>query len=177
MQRKLILALTLAALATWGPTRAHADVEVRRALLVPQTKTLDRSGHYESFLREASARYVLPVAFLRAVIRVESNFNPLAVSRCGAVGLMQLMPVNIVSMGVDDPYNPRDNIMGGARLLRKLANAWQGDLVLTLASYNAGEGAVRRAIAQHGGIPKYTETQRYVRRVLSFYRAYLARRD
>jgi soluble lytic murein transglycosylase-like protein len=83
-----------------------------------------------------------------------------------------LMHFNVAKMGISDGFNPRENILAGARLLRLLANEWQGDLVLTLASYNAGSGAVRK----YGGVPPYRETQGYVRRVLKHYRAYSAGR-
>jgi soluble lytic murein transglycosylase-like protein len=84
------------------------------------------------------------------------------------MGLMQLMPKTARSMGVSDPFDARQNILGGARYLRILANRFNGDLVLTVAAYNAGEGAVQK----HRGIPPYKETQRYVRRVLKHYYAY-----
>jgi len=90
------------------------------------------------------------------------------VSRAGAMGLMQLMPLTARSMGVFDPFDPRQNILAGARYLRILANRFKGDLVLTVAAYNAGEGAVDK----YEGIPPYKETQRYVRRVLKHYYAY-----
>ena len=108
--------------------------------------------------------------FIRAVMRVESDFNPTVVSRAGAMGLMQLMPKTARSMGVSDPFDARQNILGGARYLRILANRFKGDLVLTVAAYNAGEGAVEK----YDGIPPYKETQRYVRRVLKHYYAYRA---
>jgi soluble lytic murein transglycosylase-like protein len=84
---------------------------------------------------------------------------------------MQLMPRTAQRMGVRDPFDPRDNILGGARFLRILANQWQGDHVLTVASYNAGPGAVER----HGGVPPFAETRNYVHRVLALYREYSAR--
>jgi soluble lytic murein transglycosylase-like protein len=84
------------------------------------------------------------------------------------MGLMQLMPFTAERMGVTDPFDPRQNILGGARFLRILANQWKGDLVLTVASYNAGPGAVER----YGGVPPYGETRRYVNRVLQHYYAY-----
>jgi soluble lytic murein transglycosylase-like protein len=129
-----------------------------------------RAARYAPFIREAAALYQLPEAFLRAVIRVESNFQPEVVSHAGACGLMQLMPRTGAAMGVTDPFDPRQNILGGARYLRILANAFEGDLVLTIAAYNAGEGAVVR----YQGIPPYEETQRYVQRVLRHYYAYLS---
>lgn len=126
------------------------------------------SKPFDPIIREASRLYHLPEEFIRAVMKVESNFNPKVVSRAGAMGLMQLMPATARSMGVSDPFSPRQNILGGARYLRVLANRFNGDLILTLAGYNAGEGAVQK----YNGVPPYDETQRYVRRVLKHYYAY-----
>jgi soluble lytic murein transglycosylase-like protein len=105
---------------------------------------------------------------LRAVMHVESDYDPNVVSVDGAMGLMQLMPFTAQKMGVLDPFDPRQNILGGARFLRILANQWNGDLVLTVASYNAGSGAVER----YNGVPPYGETRRYVNRVLTRYYGY-----
>lgn len=127
-----------------------------------------RHTRYDGLIEEAASLYQLPQEFIRAVMRVESNFNPDVVSRAGAMGLMQLMPKTALSMGVADPFEPRQNILGGARYLRILANRFKGDLILTVAAYNAGEGAVER----YNGIPPYQETQRYVRRVLKHYYSY-----
>jgi soluble lytic murein transglycosylase-like protein len=132
-----------------------------------------RVRRYDEHIREAALLYVLPEDFIRAVMHVESNFNPNARSHRGAIGLMQLMPTTAQAMGVDDPYDPRQNVLGGSRLLRVLANRFAGDQVLTLAAYNAGESAVRK----YGGVPPYDETQRYVQRVLSRYDHYRAERD
>lgn len=136
---------------------------------VPRDSSPERYTRYDAYIREAAALYRLPESFLRAVIKVESNYNPQVVSHAGACGLMQLMPGTAARMGVTDPFEPRQNILGGARYLRILANTFNGDLVLTIAAYNAGEGAVLR----YRGIPPYEETQRYVRRVLSWYYGFL----
>jgi soluble lytic murein transglycosylase-like protein len=127
-----------------------------------------RRRRYDAHIAEASRLYQLPSEYIRAVVRVESDFVPTAVSRVGALGLMQLMPQTARSMGVTDPFDPRQNILGGSRYLRVLANRFEGDLVLTTAAYNAGGGAVQR----YGGIPPFAETQRYVRRVLDHYQRY-----
>jgi soluble lytic murein transglycosylase-like protein len=127
-----------------------------------------RYRRYDGLIGEAARLYELPEPFIRAVMRVESDFNPTVVSRAGAMGLMQLMPTTARSMGVSDPFDARQNILGGARYLRILANRFKGDLVLTVAAYNAGEGAIEK----FNGIPPYKETQRYVRRVLKHYYAY-----
>ena len=133
-----------------------------------RSKDPARYSRYNSLIGEAARLYQLPESFIRAVMRVESDFNPTVVSRAGAMGLMQLMPKTARSMGVSDPFDARQNIHGGARYLRILANRFKGDLVLTVAAYNAGQGAVEK----YNGIPPYKETQRYVRRVLKHYYAY-----
>ncbi|HUT99900.1 MAG TPA: lytic transglycosylase domain-containing protein [Myxococcota bacterium] len=120
---------------------------------------------YDAMVNEASRRFNMPRALISAVMAVESNFNPEAVSRAGAQGLMQLMPATAREMGVEDAFDPRQNILGGTRYLRLLANSFDGDLVLTLAAYNAGQEVVNR----HMDIPPFQETQRYVRRVLRLY--------
>lgn len=137
--------------------------------LGPRDTSPERYGRYDTFIREAAALYRLPESFIRAVIRVESDYNQQVVSHAGACGLMQLMPGTAARMGVTDIFDPRQNILGGARYLRILANRFNGDLVLVIASYNAGEGAVER----YRGIPPYEETQRYVRRVLRHYYEFL----
>ncbi len=140
----------------------------RRPQSGTSTKDPARYSRYDGLIDEAARLYELPEPFIRAVMRVESDFNPSVVSRAGAMGLMQLMPKTARSMGVSDPFDVRQNIFGGARYLRILANRFKGDLVLTVAAYNAGEGAVEK----YDGIPPYRETQRYVRRVLKHYYAY-----
>lgn len=128
----------------------------------------ERVRRYDAFIREGALLYRLPESFVRAVMRVESNFYPDAVSNRGAMGLMQLMPATAKSMGVLDAFDPRQNVLGGTRFLRVLANSFGGDLVRTIAAYNAGPGAVQR----YNGIPPYAETRRYVQRVLTHYYAY-----
>lgn len=112
------------------------------------------SAQYEAYIREGAAMFSLPEAFVTAVIRTESNFNPVARSRVGAVGLMQLMPVTARTMGVSDRTNPHQNVLGGCRYLRLLANRYNGDFRLTVAAYNAGPGAIIRA---GGQVPRHVE--------------------
>ncbi len=150
-----------------GPAaRASRTPQGRRST----QRTADRYYRYDPYIREAAALYQLPEPFIRAVMRVESDFTPDVVSHAGAMGLMQLMPRTALSMGVRNPFDPRENILGGARFLRLLANRFNGDLMLTIAAYNAGQGAVER----HRGIPPYAETRRYVRNVLRYYYAFRA---
>jgi soluble lytic murein transglycosylase-like protein len=110
----------------------------------------------------------MPEPFIRAVIHVESSYDPRVVSSAGARGLMQLMPSVIHDMRVSDAHDPRENIMGGTRLLRILANKYDGDIVLTIAAYHAGAASV----ARWGGVPPYETTQQYVKMVLGQYYRY-----
>ncbi len=128
---------------------------------------------YLQHIRAAAEKYRIPVPLLRAVMAVESNYNPQAVSEKGAVGLMQLMPRTARDMYVGDAYDPAQNIEGGARYLRTLANLYSGDMLKTLAAYNAGPDAVRRA---QGDIPDIPETREYVRKVLALYQDFKAER-
>ena len=125
-------------------------------------------SRFDPILHEAADHYRLPFAFLKAVAKVESNFNPRAVSRAQAKGLMQLIDSTAASMSVEDPFDPRQSIFGGARYLRILANEFGGNMALTAAAYNSGPARVKRL----GRIPRIRETQRYVRRVLEMYRYY-----
>ena len=117
---------------------------------------------YNALIAEAASRYRVNPRLIRSVIQTESAFNPVAVSSAGAMGLMQLMPALADEFGVQDPFDPRENIMAGTRYLRWLLNVHRGDVRLAVASYNAGPGAV----ARYGGkVPPYAETQQYVKRV------------
>ena len=113
----------------------------------------------------AAARHNVDPNLVRAVIKVESNFNSNAVSRKGAIGLMQLMPSTARSLKVQNPFDPAQNIDGGVRHLKQLLDNYNGDVNLTLAAYNAGSGAVARS----AGVPRYAETQNYVRRITNLY--------
>ena len=116
---------------------------------------------FDEHIQDAASRHGISEELIRAIIQVESQFDRLAVSTAGARGLMQLMPATARSMGVADSFDARQNIFGGARYLRQLLGLYGGDISLTAAAYNAGEGAV----ARYNGIPPYRETQGYVRKV------------
>ena len=116
---------------------------------------------FESIIQEASAFHRVDPALVRAVVRVESAFDPLAVSSAGAQGLMQLMPALSEELGVSDPFDPRENVFAGVRYLRWLLDEHDGDERLALASYNAGPGAVE----EHAGVPPFKETQHYVKTI------------
>ena len=117
----------------------------------------------DAIFEEAAARYSLPSKLIRAVAKAESDFNPRAVSHAGAMWVMQLMPGTTRSLGVSDPYDARQNIMGGARYLKENLDRF-GDVSLALAAYNAGPGSVQK----YGGIPPYKETQNYVKKVMAY---------
>lgn len=121
----------------------------------------------EDLIKTVSERHHVDPALVRAVIRTESNGNPAAVSNKGAQGLMQLMPTTAQQLGVANVFNPQDNIEGGVKYLQQQLSRYNGDLDKALAAYNAGPGAVDRA----GGVPKYKQTQEYVRKVTDSYLA------
>ncbi len=125
------------------------------------------SGPYADLINRTAREHGIDPDLIKAIIRVESNFNPGAVSRKGAQGLMQLMPATAADHAVTDVFDPAQNIAGGVRYLRKLLDLFGGDLRLALAAYNAGENAVLR----YHGIPPYPETQQYVRKVVALQRS------
>ena len=137
-------------------------------VVMPRDRSPGRYTRYDIHIRQAAILYQIPEALIRAVIKVESDFDPGAVSPKDARGLMQMIPATAERMMVTDVFDPRQNIFGGTRYLRVLANLFNGDLELTVAAYNAGEGAVMR----YGGIPPFPETQDYVARVVAYYRHY-----
>jgi soluble lytic murein transglycosylase-like protein len=132
------------------------------------SSTSYKDVRYHNHIDYWSKRYNIDPNLIKAIIRAESGFDRYAVSKKGAQGLMQLMPATAREMRVSDPFNPEQNIAGGVRYLRKLLKMFNGDVVLSLAAYNAGPGQVKRA----GGVPGITETKRYIKRVLSYYQRY-----
>jgi soluble lytic murein transglycosylase len=127
---------------------------------------------YDHLIRMLCREHQMDFALVKAVIKAESAFNPRAVSRKGAQGLMQLMPDTARDLMVDDPFDPYDNLQGGVRYLRQMLDTFGGDVTLALAAYNAGPGAVQDA----NTVPPYPETRTYVRRVLQYRREYLSMR-
>ncbi len=126
------------------------------------------SRSYDSYIKKVGNRYNVDPNLIKAVIKAESSFNRYAVSKKGAKGLMQLMPETARELRVKDPFDPKENIDGGTRYLRKLLDTFKGDLALTLAAYNAGPTLVKR----YNRIPRIPETLNYVKKVLRQYRAY-----
>jgi soluble lytic murein transglycosylase len=189
-RRAATQAVLLSVMAVSMPTFADADVFTKRGAggVLEATNLPDREGfqlayrskgpvthapdfrlspannrRYDLFIQEASSLHGVDQGLVRAVIQVESEFDARAVSRAGARGLMQIMPATAERFGVADPFDPRQNILGGVKYLRKLLNMFDGDVSLAVAGYNAGEHAVQR----HNGVPPYKETQGYVRKILS----------
>lgn len=129
----------------------------------PEKKQATEAPMDDIFLKAAQT-YQIPVNLVKAVAKTESNFNPNAVSCCGAQGVMQLMPSTAAGLGVTDPFDAEQNIMGGAKYLSQMMDRYDGDVRLTLAAYNAGAGNV----AKYGGVPPFKETQAYVERVMGY---------
>jgi soluble lytic murein transglycosylase-like protein len=126
---------------------------------------LATTADIDTAIEQAAARHNVDPNLVRAVVKVESNFNPNAVSRKGAMGLMQLMPSTARQLKVKNPFDPSQNVDAGVRHLKQLLESYGGDVKLTLAAYNAGAGAVARS----SGVPHYAETQNYVRRITNLY--------
>jgi soluble lytic murein transglycosylase-like protein len=178
MIEKILVVVALGAIALLpSPANAELRYEERDGVLYVKNverpapavapATGARSGApYGDVIREAAERHSVAVELVESVIRVESNFEPRAVSRKGARGLMQLMPDTARLLGVENTFDVRQNIEGGTRHLRSLMDRYRGNVPLVLAAYNAGAEAVTR----YGGIPPYAETQAYVTRILGLLR-------
>ncbi len=162
----------------WKPV-PHANVraaksaaaEVDEYLGKPSSEqnSYSRSGFtqkdIDAAIDKAAARHSVDPNLVRALVKVESNFNPNAVSRKGAMGLMQLMPQTARQLKVSNPFNPDENVDAGVRHLKRLLDSYGGNVQLSLAAYNAGSGAVARS----AGIPHFSETRNYVRRITTLY--------
>ncbi|MDJ0802886.1 MAG: lytic transglycosylase domain-containing protein [Desulfobacterales bacterium] len=134
----------------------------------PRFRASPATKKFDGLIQDAARRYGVDFSLLKAIIRAESSFDPQAISRKGARGLMQIMPQNFQSLDIQDPFDPKQNIMGGTRYFRSLLDRYQGKVALTLAAYNAGPTAVDR----YRRIPPYAETQDYVEKVLRYYKHY-----
>lgn len=140
------------------PTEARSRRLAARLVPVPTAKVAD-------LVERWSSERGLDPRLVQAVVQVESGYNPKALSNKGAIGLMQLMPGTARDLGVDDPWNPEHNVAGGTQYLRRMLDFFSGDLELALAAYNAGP----QAVLEHAGIPPYSETRAYVRKILCLY--------
>ena len=147
------------------PTISGYRIYIREGTLIPAD---DVSRYYDMYIAEAASKHGISFSLIKAVIKAESDFDPYAVSRAGARGLMQIMPETAKDLGIIDPFDPRENILGGTRYLKMLLAQFQGDLPLTLAAYNAGPERVRILKC----VPPFEETQNYVRRVMRYINRY-----
>ena len=127
-------------------------------------QTVSTTQSLDTIFQKAAKQYDVPVSLLKAIGKAESNFNPEAVSSAGAQGVMQLMPATAQSLGVTNPFDAEQNIMGGAKYIKQMLDRYDGDVKLALAAYNAGSGNV----AKYGGIPPFAETQNYVKKVMAY---------
>ena len=132
---------------------------------------IEREREFHPVISEAASRHQVDAALIKAIIMAESRFNPKAISECGAQGLMQLMPKTAEALGVEDSFDPEQNINGGVRYFGYLKAVFEGDIKLALAAYNAGMMKVRH----YEGIPPYTATREYIRMVIKYYRLFQMR--
>ena len=151
--------------STQSTETAALSVPSSDAQSVSASVSASSATDLDAYFEEAAQKYNVDVKLLKAIAHAESNYNPNATSSSGAMGVMQLMPSTATSLGITDAYNARDNIMGGAKVISDHLSRYDGDLSLALAAYNAGSGNV----AKYGGVPPFTETQNYIKKVLSYY--------
>jgi soluble lytic murein transglycosylase len=147
---------------------SNAPADVRYRPLRVRDSRAAAMRRYEKMIRKAAAEYGIDPSLIKAVIKVESNFDRYAVSHKGARGLMQLMPATAREMNVDDPFDPSQNIEAGSRYLRMMLDRFDNDLSLSLAAYNAGPGLVGKV----GRVPEIKETRNYVSKVKKAYHRY-----
>jgi soluble lytic murein transglycosylase-like protein len=140
---------------------------------IPENSALsdkkEKAEHpFSTIISRASDQYEIDSALIKAIIMAESGYDPKAISKKGAMGLMQLMPQTAEALGVKDCFNPEHNIIGGVRYFRQLMNQFEGDIKLALAAYNAGGSKVRK----YQGVPPYRATQYYIKKVFEYYQNY-----
>lgn len=148
------------------PTSSNYEVFLKEKPRRPKPQ-LD-SKLFDDLIQDASRRYGVSFSLIKAIIRAESGFNPKAVSHKGAMGLMQIMPINFKLLNIRDPFDPRENIMAGVHYMALLLDRFQGKVPLALAAYNAGPNKVEA----YQDIPPIQETKEYVKKVMTFYYAY-----
>jgi soluble lytic murein transglycosylase-like protein len=147
------------------PERELAKTVEKRTLCFQVQKTEKR---FHPIILKAANRFQVDPALVKAIIMAESGYDPTATSKMGAKGLMQLMPATAEELGVEDSYNPKQNINAGVGYFKKLLNRFEGDVELALAAYNAGTNKVR----QYNGIPPYKATRCYIKKVFEYYQIY-----
>ncbi len=145
------------------PTSPNYKIYIREK--PDRSLNADVTRRYDQIITEAAERHGVSFSLLKAMIKIESDFNPRAISTAGAMGLMQIMPENIKRLKIKDPFDPRENIMGGTRYLKQMIDRFKGKLPLALAAYNAGPNTVER----YQRIPPFTETENYVEAVMKYY--------
>ncbi len=179
--RWLFIIVSIVLAGAFAATAVHADIYMyvdesgnyhftdtpmssKYRLFIKERKPSSKR-HVDAYIKEASRRYGIDSHLIKAIMKVESDFDPQAVSKRGAKGLMQIMPENFEALNIQDPFDPRENIMGGTQYLKQLLNQFGGEIDLALAAYNAGPTPVSRV----NGIPPFRETEEYVKKVLNYY--------
>ena len=145
------------------PTSSNYKIYIREK--PPMSLNSNITDRYDDLITEASKKHGVSFPLLKALIKIESDFNPLAISSAGAKGLMQIMPENIRALNIKDPFDPWENIMGGTRYLKQLITRFDGKLPMALAAYNAGPNVVDR----YKRIPPFKETEDFVEKVMKYY--------
>ena len=153
---------------TNAPTSNEHEYKVYIKERTSVSKNFYATKKYDQFISDAAEQTGVDSRLLKAMIKAESDFDPRAISRKGAMGLMQIMPENFKMLELENPFDPWENIKAGARYFQQLYKRFNGQLALSLAAYNAGPTAVD----QYKSIPPYQETEEYVRRVLRYYRTF-----
>ena len=154
---------------TNAPTASDREYKVFIRERQSRSKPFYSTDKYDDIITDASDQYGVDSRLVKAIIKAESDFNPRAVSRKGAMGLMQIMPENFQHLQIENPFDPRENIMGGTRYFKYLYDRFEGQLALSLAAYNAGPTTVDN---YNKSIPPYRETEQYIERVLKYYYNY-----
>ena len=148
------------------PTSAKYSVYIKEKST--ESNITYNSNKYDDLITTAAKKYEISFSLLKALIKIESDFDPWAVSKVGAKGLMQIMPENLKALNINDPFDPRENIMGGTRYLKQLLERFKGEIPLALAAYNAGP----RMVENYKRIPPFPETEDFVKKVMKYYTAF-----
>ncbi|HOK00919.1 MAG TPA: lytic transglycosylase domain-containing protein [Spirochaetota bacterium] len=142
----------------------NSSILLKKELNIDPDKPLSK-GDIDKIVEYYASRNNVPASLVKSIIKAESDYNPEAISPKGAMGLMQLMPETVMSLGIENPFDPEQNIKGGIIFFKDLLNSYKGDYKLALAAYNSGKGNVDK----YGGVPDFKETKDYVRKVIDYY--------